>query len=204
MRVEFNFINNKELAKQLAVILLSIALFFVIAEFICNILYKGFYFEDLVGYVFEFLFNGSLIYALIRKKTTLIEITLVLLKVYEGTYYPLRSAQRLDTLNMYSNASQFDISTHILFAIAAFSLLIALFLFCIYKARNNNSAWGLMKISILIATVMMVISTGFYIYLVSSEGGDRWLELFEPISLSILFFGMFLTCEYVEEDTLYA
>ena len=128
----FNFVKNQRVAYWLAISLISIALIVSINEFIFLSLQQGFLYENLFSFIFEFVTNGMLIYALIRRKSVLVEIALVVLKVFEATYYPLRSCQRLDFLLEANNVPSFYIISHALFAIGAFSLLIALIFYCLW------------------------------------------------------------------------
>lgn len=203
MAKEFNLIKNKGAARLLGIITISIALLIVTLEFIFTTTFEGFTFENLVTYLFELIVNGVLIYSLIIKKPTLIEISLVVAKVFEGTYYPIRSAQRLDIL-VRSEVDTLEVVSHIFFAVTAFSLLVALLLFCIYKVLDKKVFWDAMKISILVSTSLMLISTVFYIITTIMYQGLGWEEILEPLSMSIMFFGMFAICEYVEEETIYA
>ena len=98
MEQGINLIKNKHVARMLAIVLISIALIIESIEFFSELQAEGFLFENLFAYIFEIVTNGLLIYALITKKPQLIEIAIIVLKVFEGTYYPLRSSQRLDAL----------------------------------------------------------------------------------------------------------
>ena len=120
-----NIIKNKHIAYYLAIVLILISLLVQVVEFIAVSMLDRFLLENLFAFLFEIVTNGFLIYALITKNNALIEVSLIVLKVFEGTYYPLRSFQRLDTL-IYGGGNDFYIVSHILFASAAFSLLLAL------------------------------------------------------------------------------
>lgn len=203
MEQGINLIKNKHVARMLAIILILIALILESIEFFSELHAEGLLFENLFAYIFEIVTNGLLIYALITKKPPLIEIALIVLKVFEATYYPLRSSQRLDAL-LASEASTFSIVTHILFAIAAFSLLFGLIFFCVYKLRGEKVRhWDLMKVWVLIASIFMFAIVILYIVEMVKYQEMSWEELLEPVALTILFLGMFMTYEYVEEEIIY-
>ena len=203
MEQGINLIKNKHVARMLAIVLISIALIIESVEFFSVAFEDRLLFENLFAYIFEIVSNGLLIYALIRKKPPLIEIALIVLKVFEGTYYPLRSSQRLDAL-LASEASTFSIVTHILFAIAAFSLLFGLVFFCIYKLKDESiKFWDIMKVWVLIASVFMFSIVILYLIEMIKYREMSWEELLEPIALTVLFLGMFMTYEYVEEEIIY-
>jgi len=197
-----NIIRNKHIAYYLAIVLILISLMIQVVEFIAVSMLDRFLLENLFAFLFEIVTNGFLIYALITKNNALIEVSLVVLKVFEGTYYPLRSFQRLDTL-IYGGGSDFYIVSHILFASAAFSLLLALIFFCIYKYKDTVKHWSAMKIAILVAAFFMLLIVIIYIIAFIIIEAMPWTEILEPISLVFLFVGMFMASEYVEEETIY-
>lgn len=201
---DFNLIKDKYRARKIAIVFISVALLFSSLEFIFGLTFGHFRYENLFAFLFELLANGILILAVVKMNVELVEIALVVLKVFEGTYYPLRSSQRLDALLAKQVIDPFDIGIHILFAIAAFSLLFALIFFCIYKYNNKKKQWDIMKWCIIVSTVMMLASVVMYSVYIATHNGNEWREIFEPLSMTMLFIGMFATCEYVEEDIEYA
>ena len=197
-----NLIKNMKVARRMAMLLINISLIVQVIEFIFNII-DAFSFETLFAFVFEVITNGILIYALNRKKPVLIEIALVVIKVFEATYYPLRSCQRLDTITAVSEVPMFYIVVHIMFAIGAFSLLFGLIFYCVYKVWDSIRFWDIMKIWVVLASIFMFVNTILYIVELSKNPNMNWTEILEPIALTFLFFGMFATYEYVEEEILY-
>ena len=195
----FNLIKNQRVAYWLAIIFITIALMVSINEFVFLCYQYGFLYENLFSFVFEFSTNGLLLYSLIRKKTVLIEIALVVLKVFEATYYPLRSCQRLDTLISVDDMPQVYIVSHVLFAIGAFALLIALIFYCLFKLRGRVLYWDIMKFWVLLSSLFMLAMSIVYIVEVFRNSDMMWEEMLEPVTLFILFLGMFMTYEYVEE-----
>ena len=202
-KLGINLIKNMKLANMLAIILISIALVLETVEFAFDCTTGAFLFQNLFAYIFEVVTNELLIYALIRKHPPLIEIALVVLKVFEGTYYPIKSCERLDSLLLAQDGSTLDIVSHILFAISAFSLLFGLIFYCIYKLSDKIKYWDIMKFWVLIASFFMFGITILYIVDFALHGEISWEELLEPIALTILFLGMFMTYEYVEEEIIY-
>ena len=195
----FNLIKNQRVAYWGAIVLITIALLISINEFIFLCIQDGFLYENLFAFVFEFSTNGMLLYSLIRKKSVLIEIALVVLKVFEATYYPLRSCQRLDMLILLEGLPQFYVVSHSLFAVGAFALLIGLIFYCLFKLWGKRIFWDIMKLWVLLSSVFMFIMSIVYIVEVSTNSQMQWEEMLEPITLCILFLGMFMTYEYVEE-----
>ena len=202
MNKGINLIKNEKVAHLLAVILICIALAVETVEFITSSI-DYFLYQSLFAFLFEIITNGLLIYALLRKKPVLIELALVILKVFEATFYPLESCERLDALLRIDQIDTFYIVTHVLFAIAAFSLLFGLIFFCIYKLKDNIKYWDIMKIWVLVASVFMAVITILYAIEIVKNDNMSWEEILEPIALSILFLGMFMTYEYVEEEIIY-
>lgn len=198
-----NLIKNKFIAHLFAIILISIALIIETVEFAFECTSGEFLFQTLFAYIFEVVTNGLLIYALIKKYPPLIEIALIVLKVFEGTYYPIKSCERLDSLLLAQEGSVLDIVSHILFAISAFSLLFGLIFFCIYKLNDKIKYWDIMKLWVFIASFFMFGIAVLYIIDFAINGDMEWEELLEPIALAILFLGMFMTYEYVEEEIIY-
>ncbi len=199
----FNLIKNKHVARMLAIVLISIALVLVSIEYIAEVAHGNFSYEYTFAFVFEVVTNLVLIGALAKKTPSLIEISLVILKVFEGFYYPLVSAQQLDALLKDQNAEVIDYIAHILFAVAAASLFAALILFSFYKVKNNIKYWTAMKICVLVSALMMVITIIFIAVALIALKSNEWEYILSPIALTILFVGMFATYEYVEEEIIY-
>lgn len=199
----FNFIRNKNISRNLAIIFLLLGLIILTLEFVLDAVLVKFYYENLFAYLFELFFNVVLIIALFKKIPIMIEINLIVLKAFEGSYYPLRATQRIDQINI-NNTSIFELINHIIFALSAFALLIALIYFCLYKINNKKNNWDIMKILLLISGIMMLISTISYVVYSLINSGNEWEEILQPGSMTSLIAGMLMACEYVEEETIYA
>lgn len=197
----FNLIKSKELSRMLAIIILSITLVLETVEFIVETQH-GFTFERLFPYVFDLIGNIFIISTLIAKKIGLIEVALIVLKVFDGTYYPFIGAQRLDMLLMTENYSLESVAYFIIFATSSFLLIFALFFFCVFKYNGSRKAWDIMKIFILGAAVAMLVAIALYIHQITVRNVE-WESILEPCCLFLLFTGMFLTCEYVEENPIF-
>lgn len=197
MSKEFNLIKNGKTARILAMILIAIALVLEAIEFFIGASHN-FKFESLFLFVFDLIANGLILGALFFKNIPLIETGLIVVKVFDGTYYPLSSSRKLDVLVRLSNIDAINICEHVIFALAAFALLVALLFFCLYKFRGVRHAWDVMKILLLGAALLMMASIVISSIEVS-RGASNWHEVLEPTFLAILFLGMFATCEYTEE-----
>lgn len=198
-----NLIKNKHVAYYLAISLIIIALLIETAEFIIECVEGNFNFVGLFAYIFEIVTNGLLIFALVKKFNVLIELALVILKVFEATFYPMESCERLDKLLITADVSTFYVVTHVLFAVTAFSLLFALVFFLIYKLKDKVKYWDIMKIWVLLASFCMLVTLILYIIEINKNEDMQFEELLEPMALTILFLGMFMTYEYVEEEIIY-
>ena len=204
MAFQFNLVKNKNRARMVAIVINTIALLLAANEFVISIINTGFWLENLASFLFELLLNTALIISLLIKEIEFIEMSLVLLKVYEGTYYPIISAQRLDAL-MQDEARALTIANHTMFASFSFMLLISLLFFVLFRLTHKNHFWHLMKLVILVGSVLMCVSIAIHIFDIAySNGWNKWHVILEPISLAVLMVGMFLSCEYVEEETIYA
>lgn len=193
----FNLIKSKEAARLLAMFIISITIVLETVEYFVD-LRHGFTYERLFPYVFDMIANIFIVGTLIAKKIALIEVALIVLKVFDGTYYPFVSAQRLDALLMTQHYTVESITYYVLFATAAFLLIVALFFFCVFKYNNSRKAWDVMKMFIMGSAVLMLVAIGLYIHEITI-GNVHWENILEPCCLFFLFTGMFLTCEYVEE-----
>ena len=202
MSKEFNLIKNGNTARILAIILIAIALVLEAIEFFVGASHN-FKFESLFLFVFDLIANGLILGALFFKNIPLIETGLIVVKVFDGTYYPLSSSRKLDVLVRLPNKDAINICEHAIFALAAFALLVALFFFCLYKFKGVRHAWDVMKILLLAAALLMMASIVISSIEVS-RGASNWHEVLEPTFLTILFLGMFATCEYTEEETVFA
>lgn len=196
MQKIFDFIRIKRHPVIIGIILLSIALILETIEFIASVALEGFLFENLFAYIFDLFVNGFIVMSLSFKNVALIEVGLIVIKTFDGTYYPLRSCQRLDSIIL-NGVDTFYLVNHILFAASAFSLLIALILFCIYKVNGQMKFWEVMKIVVLICSLLMFTSSVLYI-IALIKGNITWEEVLEPIYLTCMFVGVYAACEYIE------
>ena len=193
----FNFIRIKYAAKYVAVIALSVALTLLTIEFISETINDGFLSENLFSFFVDLITSILIIYAILTKHIKLLEISVIVLKTFEGTYYPLRSTQRIDALIASPGTSLFYVINHIIFAVASGMMLVSLIVFCIFKVNDKKKYWNIMKLCILIAAVVMLVSSVLYTINIVS-GGIEWTELLEPYSLVLMFLGVYATCEYIE------
>lgn len=193
----FNFIRIKYAAKYVAVIALSIALVLQTTEFISATIVEGFLSEHLFSFLVDLATSSFIIYAILAKHIKLLEISVIVLKTFEGTYYPLRSTQRIDALIASTGTTLFYVINHIIFAVASGMMLVSLIVFCIFKVNDKKKYWNIMKLCILIAAIVMLVSSVLYTINIVS-GGIEWTELLEPYSLVLMFLGVYATCEYIE------
>ena len=194
----FDFLHLRKPGRIIGIVFIALALAFEIAEFILEIFEHGFYFENLFVLTFEVLTCSFIIYSLIKKNIKLLEVAIVILKTFEGTYYPLRSAQRLDAMLHNPTTTSFEVTNHIFFAISAFFMVFALVVYSVHKLNGRMVFWNIMKMLILVASILMLTST--ILYIIEFRHSNVWFEVFEPVSLTCMFFGVYGTCEYIEGE----
>ena len=195
----FDFLQIKKKAKLVAIIMLIVALCFEIVEFTSETISNGFSFEYFFAFIFDIAVTALIVFSLIKINIKLLEISIVVLKTFEGTYYPMRSAERLDVILSAGTVDTFNLVTHIFFAIASICMLIALVFYCLYKLTGRLVLWDIMKICMLTSSLAMIISAVLYTVEIS-RGEIHWEEILEPLTLACMFLGVYATCEFIEEE----
>ena len=194
----FRFLRVKKRPTEIAFVSLVLALILETLDFVLLVREIGFYFERCFAFIFDVLVIIFVLYGILKRNEKLLEIAVVVLKAFEGTYYPLLACQKIDILVASVTPHDFYIADYVIFGISAFMMFIALIFYCIHKVTGTIRTWNFMKLCILIASFAMIINTILF-SIATVRGVVEWNEIVEPICLSFMFFGVYATCEYIEE-----
>lgn len=198
MNVIFKLLTVKKHPTGVAFIALLFGLSFLTLSFVTEIIHQEILLQKIFAYVFEVMIIIFVLYSIIRKNTKVLEISIVVLKTFEGSYYPLIACAKLDTVIFGNFFDPFYVVNYIIFGVASLFMLVALIFYCTYKSHGKRTSWNFMKLFILLASSAMFVSSIFFV-VETVRGTVHWSEIFEPIALCSLFFGVYATCEYIEE-----
>ena len=198
MQKLFDILHVKSHPKTIALIALISALILETIEFIFEVRDEGFLYERLFTFIFDALVILFVIFSIIKNNIKVLEISIVVLKTFEGTFYPLIACRRLDRIIASDKVDTFYMVNHILFGVASAFMLIALIIYCVHKFTGTVRSWNLMKLAILIASLVSFISAIMFT-IETIRGTVIWEEVIGPYCLALMFFGVYATCEYIEE-----
>lgn len=193
----FSRLGVKKKPAPFAIFALTFALILEAGEFAFGIKEIGFTLEEFFVFFFDTVVIFFVIFSIWKKKMKLLEVSIVVLKTFEGTYYPLIACRRIDFMAKTQMNDAFYLTNYILFGLASFMMFVALITFCIDKFTDTFTSWNWMKLFIILASAFMFVSTIFFAVEII-RGTIDWHDIFEPLSLHFMFFGVYATCEFIE------
>ena len=108
---------------------------------------------ELAVLVFDAVFGIALIVGLLKRNLALIDLMLVILKVYDGTFFILNSLMRIDS----GHINTLDrISNYFLIAAGVVSL-ITFFFFCLHYYFEENKYWKWIIFTVLLTALLLLV-----------------------------------------------
>ena len=178
--------DRKQIYSLIAVIFFTIGIILEIVELIFQIIDKEINAFNVGSFILHFTFYAFLTFGLFSRKDKITDIGLMVLKVFDGVFYPLLALQRIDKFRWNTAIGSVEIIT---FLSAAIMVFLVLFFFICEKIKPRKIYWHLVivflflsAISILANFISMCIDANMY--------QKIWTTGLESGYLCLLFSGM--------------
>ena len=147
---------------------------------------------DIAVFALDLIFGIALLWGLIRRNFALIDLMLVILKVYDGTFFILKSLARIDAghINLLD-----QISNYFLLGAGILSLITLLF-FCFHYYYEKNRFWNWIMITVILTGFLLLVSSVLSIINHVANGID-WPDIIEASFMCVETFAVYFVCRYV-------
>ena len=149
---------------------------------------------ELAVLVFDAVFGIALIVGLLKRNLALIDLMLVILKVYDGTFFILNSLMRIDS----GHINTLDrISNYFLIAAGVVSL-ITFFFFCLHYYFEENKYWKWIIFTVLLTAILLLVSA-IISTINFAQGNVGWFYVVEILAMCLQTMAIHFVCRYVQD-----
>ena len=177
-----------------ALILYMVAIVVDIFRFSFEMASGTFLYYELAVITFDTIFGLVLVFGLFKRNYGLIDLMLVILKVYDGTFFILNSLNKIDTghINLLERLSNDFLLT------AGIISLITFFFFCLHYYFEENKYWRWIEFTVLLTGVALLGAT-IVSFINCLNGGVQWYSVLEIVAMCFQTLAIFFVCLYVSD-----
>ena len=181
-------------SRYIAIVLYFIALGVDIFRFVLETSAESFSTFSFVVLAFDVVFGVFFLLGVIKRNFKLLNLMLIIFKVFDGTYYIFFSAMRIDegSLNTLDRVMT-DFCT-----VAGFLSLATLLLFCLHYYLEEKKYWIGVKISIILTGIILAVACILAIINVVNEDSLGLEYMGEVLFMCMQTFAIYAVCEYVD------
>lgn len=152
-----------------------------------------FLYYELAVIIFDTVFGFALVFGLFKRNYGLIDLMLVILKVWDGTFFILNSLMKFD--NGHINSLE-RITNDFLLAAGILSLT-TFFFFCLHYYYEENKYWRWIELTVFLTGIALLGATIVSI-INCSTGGIQWFNVMEIVAMCLQTLAIYFVCRYVE------
>lgn len=189
----------KALPKEFSPMRLAALIFYIIAvavdifRFSFEVASGAFLYYELAVIIFDTVFGFALVFGLFKRNYGLIDLMLVILKVWDGTFFILNSLMKLD--NGHINYLE-RITNDFLLAAGILSLT-TFFFFCLHYYYEENKYWHWIEFTVLLTGIALLGAT--IVAIINCTTGDiQWFNVMEIVAMCLQTLAIYFVCRYVE------
>ena len=192
---DHQILSKKSPFRYIALALYVIALGVDIYEFV-NELSGGttFLYVNLALFIFDIVFGIFLIYGLIRRNLTILNLLLIIFKVYDGTYYVVQSLSSIDA----GHINTLDQVSSYLCVAAGVLSFITLFFFSLHYYFEKKRFWFWVENTMFLTGIILLAAVIISICNITINQVRN--SLFgEVLFMCIQTFAIYFVCLYVQD-----
>ena len=189
----------KALPKEFSPMRLAALIFYIIAvavdifRFSFEVASGAFLYYELAVIIFDTVFGFALVFGLFKRNYGLIDLMLVILKVWDGTFFILNSLMKLD--NGHINYLE-RITNDFLLAAGILSLT-TFFFFCLHYYYEENKYWHWIEFTVFLTGIALLGAT--IVAIINCTTGDiQWFNAMEIVAMCLQTLAIYFVCRYVE------
>ena len=182
------------LMRLLALILYIFAVAIDIFRFSFEVASGTFLYYELAVIIFDTVFGFALVFGLFKRNYGLIDLMLVILKVWDGTFFILNSLNKIDDGHI-NNLER--VTNDFLLAAGVLSLT-TFFFFCLHYYFEENKYWRWIEFTVLL-TGIALLGAAVVAIINCAQGGIQWFNVFEIVAMCFQTLAIFFVCLYVSD-----
>lgn len=186
--------HNYAPARYFATGLYMLALGIDIFHFIYETVNYGFTYYGFTILFIDVIFGFFLIYGISRRNLKLLDLMLIIYKVFDGTYFMIVGSRRIDA----EHFNMLDSIASYLVALAGIVSFITLLFFCLHTYFKNRKFWTCVKISIIVTGIILAVAVALMVTNVILEPGLEFYYMTEVLFMCMQTFVIYAVCEYVD------
>jgi len=186
--------KDKSPMRIIAIVLYSIAIVADIGRFIFQMTSGTFALYELAVLIFDTFFGLALLFGLFKRNYSLIDLMLVILKVYDGTFFILNSLMKIDN----GHINTLDFTSNMFLVAAGVVSLITFIFFCFHYYYEENKYWKWIESSVMLTAILLFVAA--VLTIVSYVNNQvNWFYVAEILAMCMQTFAIYFVCKYVEK-----
>ena len=180
--------------RVIAMVLYFIAIAIDITRFVFQLMSGEFILYDMAVLIFDTLFGMTLLFGLFKRNYSLIDLMLVILKVYDGTFFILNSLMKIDD----GHINTLDFTTNMFLVAAGVVSLLTFVFFCFHYYFEENKYWKWIESTVFLTGLLLL----FAVILSAINYFDQqveWFYVVEIIAMCVQTFAIYFVCRYVQD-----
>ncbi|MBE6134314.1 MAG: hypothetical protein E7178_06605 [Erysipelotrichaceae bacterium] len=176
-----------------ALILYIFAVAVDIFRFAFEVADGAFLYYELAVIIFDTVFGFALVFGLFKRNYGLIDLMLVILKVWDGTFFILNSLMKFDN----GHINSLELITNDFLLAAGILSLTTFFFFCLHYYYEENKYWRWIEFTVFLTGIALLGATIVSI-INCSTGGIQWFNVMEIVAMCLQTLAIYFVCHYVE------
>ena len=186
--------KDKSPERIVAMVLYSIAIAIDITRFVFQIQSGEFLLYDMAVLIFDTLFGIALLFGLFKRNYSLIDLMLVILKVYDGVFFILNSLEKID----HGHINTLDFTSNMFLVAAGVVSLLTFIFFCFHYYFEENKYWKWIESTVLLTALLLFVSVVLSTINYINQQVD-WFYVVEIIAMCVQTFAIYFVCRYVQD-----
>lgn len=179
--------------RLLALIFYILAVAVDIFRFSFEVAGGAFLYYELAVIIFDTVFGFALVFGLFKRNYGLIDLMLVILKVWDGTFFILNSLMKFDS----GHINTLERITNDFLLAAGILSLVTFFFFCLHYYYEENKYWHWIEFTVFLTGIAFIGATTVAIINCAS-GGVQWFYVMEIVAMCMQTIAIYFVCRYVE------
>ena len=189
----------KKLPVEFSAMRLAAIIFYIFAvtvdifRFSFEVASGAFLLYELAVIIFDTIFGFALLFGLFKRNYGLIDLMLVILKVWDGTFFILNSFMKFDS----GHINYLERITNDFLLAAGILSLTTFFFFCLHYYYEENKYWKWIEFTVFLTGIALLGAT--IVAIINCTTGDiQWFNVMEIVAMCLQTLAIYFVCRYVE------
>ena len=190
----------KALPKEFSPMRLAALIFYIFAvivdifRFSFEVASGTFLYYELAVIIFDTVFGFALVFGLFKRNYGLIDLMLVILKVWDGTFFILNNLMKFDN----GHINYLERMTNDFLLAAGILSLTTFFFFCLHYYYEENKYWHWIEFTVFLTGIALLGAT--IVSIINCTTGDiQWFNVMEIVAMCLQTLAIYFVCRYVQD-----